>query len=86
MAIFFRSKLNFYKHSVCLLQHKQYLKFYIMSNSSETWYVCCWPSLCLSVDGFYIIFNSISVISGQYEGNNERLGDMGPHLQLENCA
>ena len=32
---------------------------------------------------FMFFFNSISVISGQWEGDNERLRAMEPHLQLE---
>ena len=32
---------------------------------------------------FYILFNSISVISGHWEGDNERLFPMEPCLQLK---
>ena len=31
---------------------------------------------------FYVLFNSISVISGQWADDNERLCAMEPHLQL----
>ena len=33
--------------------------------------------------GFYVLFNSISVISGRYLDDNERLCAMEPCLQLE---
>ena len=32
---------------------------------------------------FYLLFNSISVISGQWVGDNERLCAVEPHLQLK---
>ena len=32
---------------------------------------------------FYVLFNSISIISGQWEGDNERLCAMEPSLRLE---
>ena len=32
---------------------------------------------------FYFIFNSISVISGQWDGDNERLCTVEPCLHLE---
>ena len=32
---------------------------------------------------FYILFNRISVISGQWVGDNERLSDVEPDLQLK---
>ena len=32
---------------------------------------------------FYVLYNSISVISGQWVGGNERLCAMEPHLQLK---
>ena len=33
--------------------------------------------------GFYVLFNSISVISGRWAGDNERLCAMGPLLRLK---
>ena len=32
---------------------------------------------------FNVLFNSISVISGRWEGDNERLCALEPHLRLE---
>ena len=32
---------------------------------------------------FYILFDSISIISGRWVGNNERLCAMEPHLRLK---
>ena len=33
--------------------------------------------------GFYVLFNTISVISGLWKGDNERLCAEEPHLRLE---
>ena len=33
----------------------------------------------------YVLINSISVISGRYENNNESLCATEPHLRLEKC-
>ena len=47
---------------------------------------------CLLLDGcmddlrFYVLFNSISVISGQWAGDNERLCAMEPHLPLKRSS